>query len=403
MRPRSDVGHADAGIPERFPRMIPEYPVWGFRRSAESTGWAYLDRSNGTKVPYARVGILLGLRALGLKAGEGVLVPAYHCAAMVTPVVAGGFNAEFYDVTPDFRVDPALLERGVTPTTRAVIAVHYFGFVQDFGPLREWCQSRGLLLIEDCTHSFYRASDPRAPGPGEHGDLVVASSYKFLPAHEGAFYRVRGGTSAPPDLPPATLREHLRDLYAVLENSWFSRAAGWANPLLGCIVRLRYLGRPSPFVGVLKAPRPSTREELMAVHKPQPRRTALLSRCITARARDGAGAEERIGNYRRLAAMLEGTDGILIPPLPPGAVPYALPLFSDRVEEIALRLARENVRYQRFGLPSWMALDPFPNAARLARTGVQLPIHASVRPADLDRMARAVDPDPTRAAARRRA
>jgi hypothetical protein len=383
----------DAGTTERFPRLIPEYPVWSLRRDPGSTEWSFLDR-NATGIPYARVGILLGLSDLGLEAGATVLVPAYHCAAMVVPVVAGGWRAAFYDVGPDFRVDPGLLESALVPGTRAVMAVHYFGFVQDFAPLRDWCQRRGLLLIEDCTHAFYRANDPRGPHPGDHGDLVIASCYKFLPAREGAVYRVRGeAASAPPDLPRATFVEQLKDIYAVIENSWFNRAAGWANPLLGCFVRLRYLGHPSPVVGALAAPRPSTHEELMAVHEPRPRRTTFLSRRIAARAREGAGAEARIGNYRKLAAMLEGASGVVIPALRPGMVPYALPLFSDRIDEVIGRLARENVRYQRFGLPPWMAFDPFPNAARLARTGVQLPIHQSVTPADLDRMARAVDPD----------
>ena len=61
-------------------------------------------RRNGRSVHYlfwARNGIYHGLAALGVKPGDNVLVPAYHCTSLVEPILKYGSEVKFYDINLD--------------------------------------------------------------------------------------------------------------------------------------------------------------------------------------------------------------------------------------------------------------------------------------------------------------
>jgi perosamine synthetase len=131
----------------------------------------------------ARNAIYHGLRALHLSPGEAVLMPSYLCAAAIEPVLALGLKAEFYRIDRDCTPDLGDLERRIRPDTRAVFAVHYFGFPCDIGKFRELCDRRGLFLVEDCAHVLHR--EIAAKPLGAFGDISVFSWRKFLPLYDG--------------------------------------------------------------------------------------------------------------------------------------------------------------------------------------------------------------------------
>lgn len=336
---------------------------------------------------YARAGLALALRAAGLGHGDTVLVPAYHCAAMVAPVVAGGFEVGFYEVGEGLACDPGAFGR----KARAVLAVHYFGFPADLAAASDWCRRHGAMLIEDCTHLFHRPRDVTG-GPGSWGDAVMASPYKFLPAAEGGLLWLRGGLQAAP-LPRPTLIQHLRDAYRILENSFLSRRGGWLDPALSLLVRLRYLGRASPFEAAPAHSANLSVEGLLRLYSPEMRGPAAWSRRLAERPTQNAGAAERRANYERLAAALGSLPGIDVPPLLPGMVPFCLPCTlptPDRAEALESALRRAQVRLQHFGLPAWPSMNAadFPRSMDRARRCLQLPVHQSLREADLDLMIR---------------
>src|SRR6267143_972197 len=97
-----------------------------------------------------RTAIFHGLRVLGISAGESVLVPAFNCASLVEPIRRHGARATFYKVNSDCSPDFDDLVRRIDAKTRAVVALHYFGFPQPLTRFRDLCLERGLYLIEDC-------------------------------------------------------------------------------------------------------------------------------------------------------------------------------------------------------------------------------------------------------------
>src|ERR1051326_4642152 len=76
--------------------------------------------------------LYVALRALALHNGIGeVILPDIICSNVLDAVLLAGFTPIFADVQPDlFAIDPAHIHGKVTASTRAVIAVHLFGFVE---------------------------------------------------------------------------------------------------------------------------------------------------------------------------------------------------------------------------------------------------------------------------------
>jgi dTDP-4-amino-4,6-dideoxygalactose transaminase len=86
-----------------------------------------------------RYALYHGLRLLKIEPGDTVLVPAYHCAVLVDPLVHHGARVRFYRVDRETRPDFDDLEARIAVTARAVVAIHYFGFPQPIAQLRELC------------------------------------------------------------------------------------------------------------------------------------------------------------------------------------------------------------------------------------------------------------------------
>src|SRR5712671_5869108 len=77
---------------------------------------------------YGRMGLYFILKALDLPAGSEIIVPAL--TFWVVPALArvAGLKVVFADVDPaTFTLDPAALERAITPATRAVVPTHLYG------------------------------------------------------------------------------------------------------------------------------------------------------------------------------------------------------------------------------------------------------------------------------------
>ncbi len=127
--------------------------------------------------------IFYGVKALGLKPKDTVLVPAYHCGIEINAILKAGINVKFYDVTHELEVDIESIKSNIDEHTKAVFVIHYYGFPQEMVSLNKLCQTHGLKVIEDCAHglfSFYKSKSL-----GAWGDISVFSFQKSLPTADG--------------------------------------------------------------------------------------------------------------------------------------------------------------------------------------------------------------------------
>ena len=110
----------------------------------------------------------LALHAAGVRPGHEVIVPAYTFVATATSVLMAGAVPVFCDVdTATWNLDPAGVERLITARTRAIVPVHFGGYLADLDALEALAKRHGLMVIEDAAHAhggIYRGRKLGAQG-----------------------------------------------------------------------------------------------------------------------------------------------------------------------------------------------------------------------------------------------
>lgn len=164
---------------------------WTRLEGAPETEAALREFHGGGEVWYVASGtaaleaILLGH---GIGPGDHVITTAYTWGATVAAILAVGAVPLFADILPEAPLlDPASVEKAVTPRTKAILAVHLFGFPCDMPALRAVADRHGLCLFEDGS----QAHGARLHGKrvGAFGDAAAFScmGLKPLAGTEGGY------------------------------------------------------------------------------------------------------------------------------------------------------------------------------------------------------------------------
>jgi dTDP-4-amino-4,6-dideoxygalactose transaminase len=115
----------------------------------------YIGCSHALAVNSCTAALELGLDAIELKPEDEVLVPTYTFTASAAVVARAGGRPILCDSIPGgFNVDPAGIEAGIGPKTRAIMTVHIGGEPCDLGVIRQIAARHGLHLIEDAAHAL---------------------------------------------------------------------------------------------------------------------------------------------------------------------------------------------------------------------------------------------------------
>lgn len=97
----------------------------------------------------------LAVVAAGIGPGDEVITTPFTFIATAEAVCYAGATPVFVDIDPrTFNIDPAAIEKAITPRTKAVIPVHLFGQPANMAAIADLCKRHNLLLIEDCAQSF---------------------------------------------------------------------------------------------------------------------------------------------------------------------------------------------------------------------------------------------------------
>ncbi len=131
----------------------------------------------------------LGLAALGVGAGTEVIMADTNWIATAAPVVHLGAKPVFIDIDPhSWCLDPALVEKAITPKTRAIIAVHLYGNLCDMDRLLAIGAKHNIPVIEDAAEaigSLYKGK--RAGSMGRFGAFSFHGT-KTLTTGEGGIF-----------------------------------------------------------------------------------------------------------------------------------------------------------------------------------------------------------------------
>ena len=139
---------------------------------------AYLGVKHAVGVNSGTDALVIALRALGIGPGDEVVTSPFTFFATPEAVSTVGAKPVFVDVDPEtFNLRPDLVERALTPRTRAVIPVHLFGHAADMQRIEAIARERKLLVVEDVAQAFGGSLGGR-----KLGTLGQAGAYSFFPS-----------------------------------------------------------------------------------------------------------------------------------------------------------------------------------------------------------------------------
>ncbi|MCX6044945.1 MAG: DegT/DnrJ/EryC1/StrS family aminotransferase [Chloroflexi bacterium] len=119
----------------------------------------------GVAVCNGTIALHLALHALGIGAGDEVIVPTLTFVASANAVHYTGATPVFADVDPvTWNMDPASVERLITPRTRAIMPVHVYGHPAAMPELNALAQAHSLLIVEDSAEAHGAAIGTQRTG-----------------------------------------------------------------------------------------------------------------------------------------------------------------------------------------------------------------------------------------------
>ena len=138
-------------------------------------------------VSSATAGLHLAVRAIGSGPGDEILLPSLTFVATSNAVLYQGAQPVFCDITgeQDFSLSPDAIEAAITPETKAIIVMHYGGYLCEMPAILEIAARNNLAVIEDAAHAPGTSLEGKFAGVW--GDIGVFSffSNKNLAIGEG--------------------------------------------------------------------------------------------------------------------------------------------------------------------------------------------------------------------------
>jgi len=173
---RQEIGDADV-------KAVVEALVSGWLTTGprvpefEQTFADHVGAKEGVAVNSGTAALHCAMRALGIGAGDEVIVPAITFAASSNAVLYEGGTPVFADVEPDtLLIDPTSVAACITARTRAIVAVDYAGQPADYDALQALAAAKGIRLIADACHAPGATYKGRAAGT-----LADISCFSFHP------------------------------------------------------------------------------------------------------------------------------------------------------------------------------------------------------------------------------
>ena len=265
------------GGPKTRTEPYPEWPVWdqrdidavttviksgrwgGFpypgpqtaefaKRFAEMQGGGYaVPMANGT------VTMEVALRAAGVGWGDEVIVPAYTFMATAGAPMSAGAIPVIVDVDPaTYCIDPAAVERAITPRTKAVIVVHLGAEMADMDAIMAIAEKHHLIVIEDCAHAHGAKWRGKGAGTIGHFGSFSLQSSKTVTSGEGGVLICR--------------TPELAERAASIIDCGRPKDAAEQNYTLGANYRMTELQAALALVGVERFPEQAAQREEMAAY-----------------------------------------------------------------------------------------------------------------------------------------
>jgi perosamine synthetase len=183
--------------------------------------------AHGVVVNSCTAALHLALEALGVKAGDEVIVPTMTFAASAEVVRYVGATPVLVDVrASDHLVDVAAMERAVTPRTRVIMPVHFGGCTADMDEVTALARAHGLRVVADSAHAF--PCEYRGRNVGTLADISCFSFYATKTITTGE------GGAAVTENPEWADRMRVMSLHGISRDAWkrYTAEGNWYYEIL---------------------------------------------------------------------------------------------------------------------------------------------------------------------------
>lgn len=181
----------------------------------------------------------LALLALGVGPGDEVITVPATFIATAEAISLTGATPVFVDIEDKhYTMNPELLERAITPRTKAVVPVHLFGQTSDMDPIMDICRRHSLPVLEDACQAHGAAYKGK-----KAGSMGEAAAFSFYPGKNLGAYGEAGAVTTNRDNLASTMRmirdhgqskKYYHDIVG-----WNARMDGIQGAILS--VKLKYL------------------------------------------------------------------------------------------------------------------------------------------------------------------
>lgn len=131
----------------------------------------------------------MGMYALGIGAGDEVIMADTNWIATAAPIVHLGATPVFVDILPDsWCLDPEQVEAAITPKTKAIVAVHLYGNLCDMDALLTIGQRHGIPVIEDAAEAVGSVYHSKRAGSMGHFGVFSFHGTKTITTGEGGMF-----------------------------------------------------------------------------------------------------------------------------------------------------------------------------------------------------------------------
>jgi UDP-4-amino-4-deoxy-L-arabinose-oxoglutarate aminotransferase len=152
---------------------------------------AYVSAPFGIAVTSGTAGFHILLQALGIGPGDEVITASLTWPSPVNMMEFVGARPVFADIDRQtFQLDPASVERVLTPQTKAIVPVHFAGQPCDLDAFHALCEKHGLILIEDAAHAIGTEYRGQRIGSGKNPAVFSFHAIKNLTTGEGGLITV---------------------------------------------------------------------------------------------------------------------------------------------------------------------------------------------------------------------
>jgi len=140
-------------------------------------------------------GLICCLSALGIGPGHEVIIPAYTYIATAAAVVAVGAVPVIAEIDNSLSLDPADVEKKITPYTKAIILVHMQGVPGRVKAIRDIAKKNNLKIVEDCCQAIGAKYFGEHVGVGSDAFAWSLNFFKIITCGEGGAFFTNDSTA----------------------------------------------------------------------------------------------------------------------------------------------------------------------------------------------------------------